>query len=279
MRMVAWLGIGAVVAAGGVAGVLTRAPRPAPLPPPTAARAEAPSVTVETAPARDYLGVLIIGQDVDVAPKVEGRVQSIAIKPGDRVRRGAVLAQMDVHAAKAALRLAEASLADAKERLARRSGMVAGVLSQEEISNAQVLVLERRSRVEDLRALIRDADVRAPFDGVVSARFLDPGAIAAPTRPIARLVGGSEVRARFAVPEEQTGAVAAGMHARLRLKALDRSLAAVVTSVAPEVDSAARMTFAVAAVEVPAELAPRLSAGMVGRVTVDAGGGERASAR
>jgi RND family efflux transporter MFP subunit len=279
MRVLLWLGLGGVVAVSGLAGILTRPPRVAPLAGASAAPVDDTTAAATPAPPSEFLGVLLIGQDVDVAPKVEGRVQSVAAKAGMRVRRGAVLAQMDVRAAKATLRLAEASLADANERLARRSGMVAGVLSQEEISNAQEMVLERRSRVEELRALIRDADVRAPFDGVVSARFLDPGAIAGPLRPIVRLVGGDEVRVRFAIPEEQTGTVAPGMRARLRLPSLAEPLAAVVDSVAPEIDSAARMSFAVARVHAPTEAVARLSAGMVGRVVVDRNGGERASSR
>jgi RND family efflux transporter MFP subunit len=276
--MVPLLGIGAVVCAGALIGLFTRAPRLDAGIVPSPRTSEATLSGHDEAPtaAHDFLGVLLTGQDVDVAPKVEGRVLSVAVKPGDRVKKGQVLARMDVRAAKESLHLAEATLADAKARLARRTGMAAGVLSQEEISNAQALVLERRARVEELRALINDADVRAPFEGAVTTRFLDPGAMAGPTRSIMRLVGGNDVRVRFAIPEEQTGIVGVGMHARLSLKSQAEPLFAVVESVAPEVDAAARMTFAVARVQLPAGVAARLSAGMVARVALISNDNERA---
>jgi RND family efflux transporter MFP subunit len=270
MRILPFIGIGAVVVAGALVGLLTRAPRLDAGVVPSPRNSEPSAMPLDgDPPPRDFLGVLLTGQDVDIAPKVEGRVLTVVVKPGDRVHRNQVLAHMDVRAARESLHLAEATLADAKARLARRTGMAAGVLSQEEISNAEALVLDRRARVGELRALINDAAVRAPFDGAVTTRFLDPGAMAGPARPIMRVVGGSDVRVRFAIPEEQTGSVAAGMRAHLSLKSQAQPLVAVVESVAPEVDAAARMTFAVARVELPPRGAAQLSAGMVARVLVD----------
>jgi RND family efflux transporter MFP subunit len=279
-RILPYIAIGAVVAGGALIGLLTRAPRLDGGVVPSPRGAEPVAVAPDSDPApRDFLGVLLTGQDVDVAPKVEGRVIAIAVKPGDRVRKSQVLATMDVRAARDSLHLAEANLADAKARLARRTGMAAGVLSQEEISNAEAMVLDRRARVGELRALVNDATVRAPFDGAVTTRFLDPGAMAGPARPILRIVGGNNVRVRFAIPEELTGSVATGMHARLSLKSEPQPLVAIVESVAPEVDAAARMTFAVARVELPREQAARLSAGMVARVQIIRDVNERATAR
>jgi multidrug resistance efflux pump len=100
--------------------------------------------------------------------------------------------------------------------------------------------------------------------------------MAGPARPILRLVGGNDVRVRFAIPEEQTGSVTAGMPAHLELKSQAQPLAAVVESVAPEVDAAARMTFAVARVVLPPRAAARLAAGMVARVQLDSDDNERA---
>jgi multidrug resistance efflux pump len=118
--------------------------------------------------------------------------------------------------------------------------------------------------------VVGDAQLRAPYEGTIAARYLDPGAMAGPSRPVARLLGSSDARVRFAVPEEQSGTVAPGMHARLTAKALDAPLATVVESVAPEVDSAAHMIFAVARINTPSELAQRLSTGMVVHVAMEA---------
>jgi RND family efflux transporter MFP subunit len=273
MRALGLVAIVAVAAAGALAGVLSRTQK-SPPPPEPAARVEAAASAPndddgdEKAP-RELLGVVLTGQDVDVAPKTEGRVLTVAVKAGERVKRNQVVAQMDVKATRQALHLAEVSLRDADARLSRRTAMAEGVLSQEEISNAQALVLERRGRVEELRAQINDAAVRAPFAGVVSTRFVDAGAMAGPARPIVRLVGGNDLRVRFAIPEEQTGSVAAGMHARVRVKSVDEPLVAVVENVSPEIDAAARMTFAVARVELPPRSDLHLVAGMTARLELE----------
>jgi RND family efflux transporter MFP subunit len=270
------LGVVAVVAAGAGAGLLTQAPRPrvqvVSAPPPQ----EQPRPASAVAQPREFLGVVLSGESVDLAPKTEGRVQAVHVKVGQKIDRGTVVAEIDVRSLRQALDVAEAALGDAQQRLARRKGLAAGVLSQEELSNAKMIVLEKRGRVDELRALVADARVRAPFEGIVSARYLDAGAMAGPGHPIARLVGGSgDVRVRFALPEDEAARVAAGDRVRVTVSALDRPLPAKVESVSPEVDAAARMVFAVARLDISAELARRLSAGMVARVAIDTNVGER----
>lgn len=271
MRPGTWIGIAAVTAVGALAGWLTRMDRAHPVLAPVAASEPHPPLHLDEPPAaaRDFIGVVLTGQDVDVAPKVEGRLLAVRIKPGDHVRKGQVVAEMDVRAARQSLRLAEASVDDAEQRLARRTAMVAGVLSQEEIANARAVVLERRARVAELRAAVEDATIRAPFDGSVGTRFLEPGAIAGPAHPIVRLLGASgDVRVRFAIPEELAGTVTVGARAHLSAKSLPRPLLVVVENVAPEVDSAARMILAVARLEPGEHVASPLPAGMVARVVM-----------
>jgi RND family efflux transporter MFP subunit len=270
MRLGSWLGVVAVMAIGGLAGWLTRAERARPpLAPAAASEPHLPVRSDEPTAARDFIGVVLTGQDVDISPRVEGRLLAVRVKPGDRVRKSQVVAEMDVKAVRQSLRLAEAALDDAEQRLARRTAMVAGVLSQEEIANARAVALERRAHVAELRAEVEDATVRAPFDGAVGARFLEAGAIAGPTHPIVRLVGASQdLRVRFAIPEELAGTVTVGARARLSAKSLPNPLPMIVENVAPEVDSAARMIFAVARLETGTRAAAPLPAGMVARVVV-----------
>jgi RND family efflux transporter MFP subunit len=277
VRLSVLFAMAAVIGAGALAGLLTRPPRARPL---AAAASTAVATPAAQAPAAraDFLGVVLSGETVDLAPKIDGRLQAVRVKPGDRVLRGAVVAELDTRAARQALALAEASLADAQERLKRRSGLAEGVLSVEEISNARVLVLDKKARVDELRSLVTDARLRAPFDGVVAQRYVDAGAMAGPTRPVVRLLGARDARVRFAVTEESAARVTVGMRAWLTVKASDRPLPLRVESVAPEVDTAARVIFAVARVEAPAPILRKLSDGMVGRVSID-DEGERAPAR
>jgi RND family efflux transporter MFP subunit len=110
--------------------------------------------------------------------KISGYVREMRVERGQHVKAGEVLAvlespenERDVGAAR--------SDAEAKERIAARMRTLAGpgVVSQQDLDNA-----ERDARVARAN-LARTLDVRnykllrAPFDGVVTARYADPGAL------------------------------------------------------------------------------------------------------
>ena len=242
-----------------------------PLPPPaTAAGPVVPhlSASASAAPEPGYIGVIVAAKTVDLAPKGEGRVVRVLAHPGDHVAEGAPLAEIDTRALRTDLHLAEAHLADAEERLERRKGLAANVLSVEELANARALVVERRNRVELLRQQSNDARLPAPFDAMVAQQYADPGSIVGPGRPVVRLISADGVRVRFAVPEEPIGTLVIGAPIPLAVTGLERPLIGTVDSISPEVDAAARMILVVGKVDVPAEWRMRVASGMVTRVAL-----------
>jgi RND family efflux transporter MFP subunit len=221
------------------------------------------------APERGFLGVILAGESVDLEPKVEGRIESVFVKPGDLVTRGTRIAQLEVRTLREELAVAKAGLVEAHERLARRVPLAAGGLgavTREELSSARTQVVQERARVAQLEQQLAEANVTAPFDGAVAQQYLAPGALAGPGRPIARLITRGELRTRFAIPEDRVAQVAVGAHVRLVVAMLDSELTAKVVSLTPEVDVASRMVYGVATLDVPPALQPRLSNGMVARV-------------
>ena len=236
---------------------------------PVASPADAPDPAGEIvggAAEVDFLGVVLAGQTVELAPRADARVERVFVKPGERVRRGAPIAQMDVRTLRADLALARATLANARRRLARRVPLADGVISPEELGDARAQVIERKTRVRQIREALADASIPAPFDGQVAQRYVDPGGMAGPNRPVVRLLSGDDVRVRFAIPERRLGEVSVGAGVRVQVTGLEVPLAGVVESVAPEVDAAARMIFAAARLEVPVRLEARVSSGMIARV-------------
>lgn len=215
-----------------------------------------------------FLGVLIAGRTVDLSPRVEGRVDQIFVKPGDRVPAGAAIARMDARALRADLKMARRALSHAKGRLKRRLPLSRGAITPEELSDARVQVWDRVTRERQLRDAVADATIKAPFDAVVAARYLDPGGLAGPTRPVVRLLSQGDVRVRFAVPERDVGLVGVRVPVRVEISALKAPVPGHIESVAPEIDAAARMAFAVATLDLPAPMKSRLASGMVTRVHI-----------
>lgn len=272
-------------------------------PRPAAPRAESAEPAVSAEAGAGFIGVVMASATVDLTSQIEGRIERLHVRPGDAVRVGDVLAELDTTAAHKTLAIANAELLaanadlrraelegrEAKERLARRSRTIAlpggdrvGTVSQEELSSARyqvelgavkietarAAVLEKRARCDELRTAMAEGTVRAPFDGTISKRFVDEGAILRRGDPIVRVIAAGDLKVRFAVPEAAALRVDLGATVRVTTDGLE--LTGQVEKVAPEVDAAARMVFAEAELTVPESARTRVRSGAVARVFLDA---------
>jgi RND family efflux transporter MFP subunit len=142
-------------------------------------------------------------QRVELGAAVSGIVQSVHVKPGDRVKKGQPLVSLDasgfealVAEARAAVKEAEAEAEDAKRNLDRvqelynRMVIAMSELEQAQLrhSRAQARLAAARARLAQAGKSLRDAVVRAPFDGVVLARQVEPGQAVASTLKAETLV-------------------------------------------------------------------------------------------
>jgi RND family efflux transporter MFP subunit len=249
-------------------------------PPATLARSRrAPTVVLPTArPDPGFAGVVIAGDWTDLEPKVEGRIEALLVKPGDVVAEGTVVARLDVQATHYELMAARAALRDARGRYLRRRKLAQkniGVVAQEELEGIRREMLQERARVARLTRARQEATVVAPFAGSVVERYLSPGALAGPGRPVVRLATRSEPRVRFAVPEESRGRVLPDAVLTIRLSQPASTLRGRVSGVSPDVDDASGMIFATAALDLSGaagEDRGTLATGVLARVFLDAGG-------
>jgi RND family efflux transporter MFP subunit len=225
-----------------------------------------------------FLGVVIPQESVDLTSKFEGRLERLFVDVGALVHTGDVLARMDVRtleqdlaAARAtqqssraeeqAAGLALAEAREKKERYFTPRSLELGVYSKEELATIRYQESTALARLEAARAKTREQQARvveleqnkgeaalvAPFDGVVATRPVSPGARVAAGQPVLRVLGTSGRKIRFAVPEEEARALRPGSPLRLTIDQPALTLGGHVESIAPEVDAAARMVFAVAA--------------------------------
>ncbi|HET9228665.1 MAG TPA: efflux RND transporter periplasmic adaptor subunit [Thermoanaerobaculia bacterium] len=221
-----------------------------------------------------FLGVVLPRQSVDVAPEIAGRIEQIHVREGDPVRRGqtvAVLAlseiRQEVEMAEASLRAIEADvsrsrleLSDADNRLSRRQSFpeafpeeelrqaeIQKEMAQTNLEAAQARVSEQRARLAQSRGKLARAEVRAPADGTVARRYLEPGALAGPGQPVVRLIGGGSLIVRFAAPPEQARSLS--VSDPVLVKAGGQELRAVVEQVSPEVDPPSGMVILVATLD------------------------------
>ena len=180
-----------------------------------------PTVTVQSAGTLRGLELDGTAQPVrqaTVAAQAAGNVLALAVRAGDRVRAGQVLARLDARSAAAGVAQSEAGVAqaDANLRNARaqldrtRDLRAQGYVSQAALDGAEHQFRAAEAAVAQARAgrsqaaLGQDfATVTAPFDGTVLATHLEAGDLAAPGRPIATIHAPGAMRAVVQVPASQ----------------------------------------------------------------------------
>lgn len=112
--------------------------------------------------------------------KVTGYLQSISVDKGDWVKKGQVLAMVEVPELHSNLAHAQASLVIAKvtyERVARVQKTDPRLVSQEDVDMAFARYQEAQAAVHTLETMVGYTKIIAPFDGVITGRFADPGAL------------------------------------------------------------------------------------------------------
>lgn len=175
-------------------------------------------------PKHVYVGTLRPWIEANVGPQfVSAYVDTVLVRPGAVVKRNEVLATLDCRNASASnLQVeAEARAIDARQKaIADESARLNSLLDggfvspneaeQKEAQSAseQAQLAAERAKFATTTLAVSDCVLRAPFDGEVSVRSIDPGAFVRPGASIVTMVDRSTVRMTFEVPESDFSAVA-----------------------------------------------------------------------
>jgi RND family efflux transporter MFP subunit len=190
-------------------------------------------------------GMIKANQQATLYAKVPGYLKSIAVDKGDKVQAGQALGEIEVPELladlaryKAELVRAEAEVKVAEiesSRLAKAQKQASDLVLPQAVDNAEGRFAIAKANVEMARAnlertetLLRYAKVTAPFAGIVTARFVDPGAFipaatsgsAAQTAAIVTLADFNTVRVQVALPEAEAALAQVGQPIKLGVEGL-----------------------------------------------------------
>lgn len=191
-------------------------------------------------------------------------------------------ADSGVASAKAALDLAQATFRRIEDLAAKKS------ISNQEFDEASArlksaqagyeMARSRRTQLDSRMAqvdqeirsanIMRDyARITAPFAGVVTARSVEPGNLAAPGAPLLTIEREGAYRLEASVDESRLALVKAGQAVEVSLDTMDRRFPARVSEVVPAVDAASRSY--IVRIDLPA--ASNVRSGMFGRAVFGMG--------
>ncbi len=118
--------------------------------------------------------------EASVYAKVSGYLKTIAVDKGDRVHQGQILAiletpDLDQQVVNAKANYWLQTVTDRREQVLLRQGVVA----QQDADTSHAQMLQAKATYEQLLAEQGYKVIAAPFDGIVTARYVDPGALIA----------------------------------------------------------------------------------------------------
>jgi RND family efflux transporter MFP subunit len=227
--------------------------------------------------------------EVDLHAKVSGYVQRMNVDIGDKVKPGQLLAVLEIpelhdeldHASAAEQRAA----ADYKDahlaytRLLEVNRAHPNLIAQQDLdtaeakdATAQGALAEARSDVQKYRTLVSYTQITAPFGGVITKRYADPGALiqagtaSQQTMPLVRLSDNNLLRLDFPVSVDYVRGIQLNAAVSVRVDSLgNRTFEGKVARFSNQIDDSTRTM--IVEMEVPnptLELVP----GMYANVTL-----------
>jgi len=200
-------------------------------------------------------GSLEARTEARVRAEVGGQVKRTFADEGQRVRRGVLLARLDDSAvrdgylsAKSAVRSAESALQIAQRNAERASRLAqAGALPERDLETAQQNATNAEGALADARARLALAEkqlgntmVRAPINGAVSKREVDPGDVVQVGAGLFTIVDLSSLRLEAMVPVEEIDRLKVGAPVEFSVSGYDRRFSGRIERINPAVDPATR---------------------------------------
>ena len=169
------------------------------------------SASSEAPERAEYVGTIEAGASVDVAFSVGGRLVSLPVKEGQRVRRGQLLASIDNGSATSSYLAAKATL-DRAEDGWRRAKQVydKGSLPEVKWIEVQTQLDQARSLCDIARKNLDDCSLCSPISGTVARRFVEVGATVSPMQGVVRVMDLSCMCVRVSVPETDIMRISVG---------------------------------------------------------------------
>ena len=218
----------------------------------------------------EAVGTVRAAQTSSLASQILGTIVEVRVHEGDRIQRGQVLVVIDEAAPKAALDRATAAEAAARQAISAADSELAladstlkryrilyekKIISPQEfdeIKTRQQSALARRdlahagleqaqAEATQARTVLQYTRIRAPFDGVVTERKVDSGALASPGMPILTVEDLDHYRLEASVNESDLRCIRLGQKTTVLIDALaGAELPGRVAQIVPAADPASR---------------------------------------
>jgi RND family efflux transporter MFP subunit len=228
----------------------------------------APVLSGQQASTEEVVGTVRSKLRASIEAKTSGRIERMEVVPGQAVKSGELLAQLDAREIQSRLDQARAQCDQAEQDLQRYSTL----LKESAVTRAEFEAVQTRRRVaqgavEEAETFLGDAKVTAPFDGVITRKMAEVGDLAAPGRALLEMEDLTRLRFEMDVSEAVLDNVKIGDRLPVEIPSAGLRTNAVVAEMAPSASPLSRTYL----VKVDLSPSARLRPGQFGRARVPIG--------
>ncbi len=214
------------------------------------------------------IGTATAQRSVALSPEVAGTLKSVAVRSGDWVEAGDLVAELTDEAQQLAVARAQLALQDAQARADRVARLRdSGSATQVQIDDAELALNRATLDLRDAEFELRRRQITAPISGWIGLISLEPGNQVTTSTELVRLDDRTTLLVDFQIPERLVGLISVGD--RLQASPLSRPdelLSGQVSAIDARVDQGNR------SLRLQGEIAnddDRLRPGMAFRVSVE----------
>lgn len=279
-----------------LAGCTTRHSAPA-APPEVSGLTVAKAKMVAISSTTDAVGTVYATESAVLSAQVSGRITAVLVHEGDAVRAGQPLLRLDDAQARADVSRQDASVAASRHQVEvtkTESELATSTLARYQIlrdrksvspqefdevsrraqaANAQLdsarsQLAAVEASASEARTVVGYAGITAPFAGTITARHVDPGALATPGMPLLEIGKAGPLELHATVDESLLAGLRAGMTIPVTLPALSASaIEGRVADIVPAADPATHSFL----IKVALPVTTGLHSGMYGTAAIATG--------
>lgn len=176
-------------------------------------------------------GSIKANQQATLYAKIAGYLKSLGVDKGDAVKAGQAIAEIEVPELLADIAKAKAEVEVAEveyKRVSEAQKKAPDLVMPQTVDDALGKLKVAKASLEHDQTLLGFSKITAPFDGIVTARYVDPGAFipaatggsAAQTAAVVTVMDFNTVRVQVAVPELEASLVRARQPVKLTVEGL-----------------------------------------------------------
>ena len=215
----------------------------------------------------DAVGSIEAGEAITVVSEVAAAVKSLPFREGQPIAQGALIAQLDDETAKADLERVEALKQQSQVTFDRVKALYdQKAAAPQDLDDAAASLKVAEANVALAKDRLRKTHITAPFSGLVGAKRVSPGAYLRIGDPVTELASLHEIKVTFNAPERYLSTLQRGRQVSVSTTAYPNySLQGRIDVVSPVLDPKTRAATIIARVPNPGQ---RFRPGMSANVSV-----------